>query len=154
MCASRRLKSSERVSKWVSETCECVCSDLTFLSMYSTSEGRLEFCTSNSVRSASSREGGGSLGCRVGGSFLMRRILKHKHTIKRIMNTKHKMETAPSCQTHQSSLKTKTGIIRNRLVLKRDRLTLGCSQHKVMRSDRSEHKTHYFMLNTTLFFLF
>lgn len=48
--------------------------------MYSTSEGRWEFCTSNSVRSASSRQGGGSLGCRVGGSLRMRRILTHKHT--------------------------------------------------------------------------
>lgn len=50
--------------------------NLTFLSMYSTSEGKLEFCTSNSVRSASSREGGGSLGCRVGGSFFIRNILQ------------------------------------------------------------------------------
>lgn len=53
--------------------------DLTFFSMYSTSEGKWEFCTSNSVRSASSRQGGGSLGCRVGGSLRMRRILKQTH---------------------------------------------------------------------------
>lgn len=49
--------------------------DLTFFSMYKTSEGRCEFCTSNSVKSASSRHGGGSLGCRVGGSLRIRRIL-------------------------------------------------------------------------------
>lgn len=48
---------------------------LTFFSMYNTSEGRWEFCTSNSVRSASRRQGGGSLGCRVGGSRRIRRIL-------------------------------------------------------------------------------
>lgn len=48
---------------------------LTFFSIYRTSEGRFELCTSNSVRSASSREGGGSLGCRVGGSLRILRIL-------------------------------------------------------------------------------
>lgn len=46
--------------------------------MYRTSDGKCEFFTSNSVRSASSREGGGSLGCRVGHSFLIRRILQIK----------------------------------------------------------------------------
>lgn len=34
--------------------------------------------TSNSVRSASSTEGGGSLACRVGTSFLKRRILRSR----------------------------------------------------------------------------
>lgn len=56
---------------------------LTFFSMYSTSDGRWEFCTSNSVRSASSRQGGGSLCCRVGGSLRMRRILIQTHTHKK-----------------------------------------------------------------------
>lgn len=56
------------------------CLYLTFFSMYSTSDGRWEFCTSNSVRSASSRQGGGSLGCRAVGSLRIRRILTHTHT--------------------------------------------------------------------------
>lgn len=61
------------------ETCS-ESTDLTFFSMYSTSEGKWEFCTSNSVRSASSRQEGGSLGCRVGGSLRMRRILNPADT--------------------------------------------------------------------------
>lgn len=48
--------------------------------MYRTSDGRWEFFTSNSVRSASNREGGGSFGCRVGYSFLKRRILLAKES--------------------------------------------------------------------------
>ncbi|TNN62131.1 hypothetical protein EYF80_027621 [Liparis tanakae] len=47
----------------------------------STSEGRWELATSNSVRSASSTEGGGSLACRMGTSFLKRRILDSRKTV-------------------------------------------------------------------------
>lgn len=49
--------------------------DRTFLSMYSTSEGRWELARSPSVRSASSTAGGGSFRCSVGVSFWIRRIL-------------------------------------------------------------------------------
>lgn len=48
---------------------------LTFFSMYRTSEGRWEFWTSYSVKSASRTDGGGSLGSRVGGSRRIRNIL-------------------------------------------------------------------------------
>lgn len=47
----------------------------TFFNMYSTSDGKWELATSNSVRSASSTEGGDSFSCRKGSSFLMHRIL-------------------------------------------------------------------------------
>jgi hypothetical protein len=49
--------------------------DRTFLSMYSTSEGRWELARSPSVRSASSTAGGGSFRCSVGVSFWIRKIL-------------------------------------------------------------------------------
>lgn len=60
--------------------------------------------TSNSVRSASSTEGGGSLACRVGTSFLKRRILQRRRAGVRLKDAEELQRTAPGlkqrCQVY------------------------------------------------------
>lgn len=71
-----KLKSAFRTLQKCSTSLKgCDGTHLTFFSMYRTSEGRWEFWTSYSVKSASRTEGGGSLGWRAGGSRRIRNIL-------------------------------------------------------------------------------